>query len=149
MFLDLPDSVAEPREMVEAAEKIGLDVLCVTDHNSIRGAVEAKKHARSVEIVVGEEILTSEGEVLGLFLTEQIASGLTAGETIEVGTRRLIRIIALVQVDLPRALRVPQRRPIGANGAHLHDVALAAPAFGEHADPACGLFQQRLDLMVE
>jgi len=83
MFLDLPDSVAEPREMVEAAERRGLDVLCVTDHNSIRGATEAKKYAKSVEIVVGEEVLTSEGEVLGIFLTEEVPRGLTASETVD------------------------------------------------------------------
>jgi predicted metal-dependent phosphoesterase TrpH len=84
MFLDLPDSVAEPVEMVEAAERRGLDVLCVTDHNSVKGAVEAKKYARSVEIVIGEEILTSEGEILGLFLTEEIPRGLSASETIDL-----------------------------------------------------------------
>ncbi|MGD9962741.1 MAG: PHP domain-containing protein [Thermoplasmata archaeon] len=84
LFLEIPDSVSEPRDVVRAAEARRLDVLCVTDHNSIRGGLEARKHAKSVEIVVGEEVQTADGEVLGLFLNENVPSGLTAQETIDV-----------------------------------------------------------------
>ncbi len=84
LFLKVPDSVTEPRDLVRAAEAKGLDVLCVTDHNGIRGGLEARKHAKEVEVVVGEEVLTSEGEVLGLFLTEEVPAGLTAAETIDI-----------------------------------------------------------------
>ena len=61
LFLQIPDSVSEPRDVVRAAEAKKLDVLCVTDHNSIRGGLEAGKHARSVEVVVGEEVMTADG----------------------------------------------------------------------------------------
>lgn len=84
LFLKIPDSVSEPRDVVRAAEAKGLDVLCVTDHNSIKGGLEARKHARSVEVVVGEEVLTSDGEVLGLFLNEEVRPGLSAEETIDI-----------------------------------------------------------------
>jgi predicted metal-dependent phosphoesterase TrpH len=82
-FLRFPDSVSEPAEVIKAAERKGLNVLCVTDHNTIRGGVEAKKLASSVEIVVGEEINTSGGEVIGLFLTEGIKRDMSPEETID------------------------------------------------------------------
>ena len=84
LFLELPDCVSEPREVVEAAERRGLNVLCVTDHNSIRGGLEAQKYAKSVEVVVGEEILTADGELLGLFLSENVPKGLSVEETIDI-----------------------------------------------------------------
>lgn len=82
-FIKVPDSVSEPRDVVRAAEHKGLDVLCVTDHNSLRGALKAKQIASKVEVVLGEEIVTQGGEVLGLFLQEAIPPGLTAQETVE------------------------------------------------------------------
>jgi len=60
-----------------------MDVLCITDHNTIRGALEAKKIATSVDIVTGSEIATQDGELLGLFLTEDVPRGLRADETID------------------------------------------------------------------
>lgn len=82
-FLRFPDSISHPSEIVKMAERRHLDVLCVTDHNSIRGAVEAKKFATSVEIVTGSEVATLDGDLLGIFLTEDIPKGLPAEETID------------------------------------------------------------------
>ncbi len=84
LFLQIPDSVSEPRDVVRAAEAKNLDVLCVTDHNSTRGGFEARKHAKSVEVVVGEEVMTADGEVLGLFLNEDVPQGLSADETVDI-----------------------------------------------------------------
>jgi predicted metal-dependent phosphoesterase TrpH len=85
-FLRFPESVSEPRDVVCAGRKAGLSVVCVTDHNSIRGGVVAQQAAREfpgIEVVVGEEISTTEGEVIGLFLSEDIPKGLTAPEAID------------------------------------------------------------------
>jgi predicted metal-dependent phosphoesterase TrpH len=82
-FLRFPDSISHPSEIVKMAERRQLDVLCVTDHNSIRGAMEAKKFATSVEIVAGSEVATLDGDLLGIFLTEDIPKGLPAEETID------------------------------------------------------------------
>ncbi len=79
-----PESIAEPDMVVKAAKKKGLDVLCITDHNSITGALKAQKYARGlsgIEIVIGEEVSTAEGEMIGLFLRERIDPGLNAQET--------------------------------------------------------------------
>jgi len=84
LFIKLPDSISEPADLVKAADAKGLDILCVTDHNTVRGALEARKVPGKVEIVVGEEVGTSDGEVLGLFLTEDIRPGMSAAETIDV-----------------------------------------------------------------
>jgi len=84
LFLNLPDAITEPEEVVKAAEKAGLDVVCVTDHNSTKGGLKASKVKSKVEVVVGEEIGTRDGEILGLFLTEEVPRNLTAEETIDV-----------------------------------------------------------------
>lgn len=82
-YLSFPDSVTTPKKSVRVAKKIGLDLLCITDHNTIKGAVEAKKYDKDM-IVIGEEILSDDGEIIGLFLQEEIKPGLSAEETIEL-----------------------------------------------------------------
>ena len=82
-FIRFPDAVSDPVEVVRAAEKRGLDVVCVTDHDTIRGAKMAEKVAGNVEVIVGEEVSTADGEVIGLFVNEEIPRGLSAEETID------------------------------------------------------------------
>jgi predicted metal-dependent phosphoesterase TrpH len=83
-FLHFPESVTEPAKAVEAARKKKLDVLCITDHNTIQGAIIAKKHAVGVDVVIGEEISSTEGEILALFIQEEIKPDLGAPETIDL-----------------------------------------------------------------
>jgi hypothetical protein len=69
------DGQAEPEVMVKKAIKQGLLGIAVTDHNTIKGGLEAKKYETSdFEVVVGSEIMTDRGEVIGLFLSEEIKS---------------------------------------------------------------------------
>lgn len=85
-FLRFPESVADPCDVVKKAHSLGLKVISITDHNTIAGALkveECTKGYPDVEVVVGEEITTAEGEILGLYLTEEIPPGLPAQETIE------------------------------------------------------------------
>jgi predicted metal-dependent phosphoesterase TrpH len=60
----------------------GLDVLCVTDHNAIKGAVELAGHL-PCRVVVGEELRTHAGELIGLFLTERVPFGISPREAAE------------------------------------------------------------------
>ncbi len=79
-----PESISEPEMVVKTAIRKGLDVLCITDHNTITGALKVKKYAndlKDIEIVIGEEVSTTEGEMIGLFLQERIELGLSAEET--------------------------------------------------------------------
>jgi predicted metal-dependent phosphoesterase TrpH len=83
-FLHFPESVTEPAKAVEAARRKKLDILCITDHNTIKGAMIAKKHAAGVEVVIGEEISSTDGEILALFIQEEIKPKLGAPETIDL-----------------------------------------------------------------
>ncbi len=65
-----------------AAADAGLDVVCVTDHDTIEGALRLRELDLAFRVVVGEEIHTREGELIGLFLERAVPPGLTAGETI-------------------------------------------------------------------
>jgi predicted metal-dependent phosphoesterase TrpH len=61
-----------------------LDVIAITDHNTIEGALEAAvlAPAHEVEVIVGEEITSLQGHILGLFLTERVPPGLSGRETV-------------------------------------------------------------------
>jgi predicted metal-dependent phosphoesterase TrpH/glycosyltransferase involved in cell wall biosynthesis len=79
------DCAIEPAELVSYAEAIGLGAIAVTDHNAFGGALEAidEARARSLVVIPGEEIKTdTQGEVIGLFLSEEIPRGLPFAETI-------------------------------------------------------------------
>ncbi|OPY24279.1 MAG: error-prone DNA polymerase [Methanomethylovorans sp. PtaU1.Bin073] len=65
----------EPKTLVKIARKRGLDGIAVTDHDTIKGSVKAREYAeKSLEIIIGSEVMTSRGEVIGLFLSEEIKS---------------------------------------------------------------------------
>jgi len=72
-------------ELLDYAEAQGLGAIAVTDHNVFGGALEAVELARERRLVVipGEEVKTADqGEVIGLFLREEIPRGMSFGETI-------------------------------------------------------------------
>lgn len=72
-------------ELVEHAESIGLGGIAVTDHNVFGGALEAAELAegRDLIVIAGEEVKTdNQGEVIGLFLQEEIPRGMTFADTI-------------------------------------------------------------------
>ena len=84
-FLKFPESASNPEDVVKIAKQVGLSVLCITDHNSIAGALKAAEYAKDdpdIEVVIGEEVSTRDGEVIGLFLTEEIPMDLSAEKTI-------------------------------------------------------------------
>jgi predicted metal-dependent phosphoesterase TrpH len=69
------DGYVEPKMLVKIAAKRGLSGIAVTDHNTIKGGLEAKKYKTpEIDIIVGSEILTDRGEVIGLFLIDEIKS---------------------------------------------------------------------------
>jgi hypothetical protein len=72
-------------DLLDHAEAIGLGGIAVTDHNAFGGALEAVELARGRDLAVvpGEEIKTDDqGEVIGLFLREEIPRGLSFADTI-------------------------------------------------------------------
>ncbi|HTN80611.1 MAG TPA: PHP domain-containing protein [Acidimicrobiales bacterium] len=71
------DCTTTPDEIEEAVVACGIDVLCITDHNAIRGAIELSDRL-PCRVIVGEELRTHAGEVIGLFLTERVPFGASA-----------------------------------------------------------------------
>ena len=72
-------------DLLDHAEAEGLGAVAVTDHNVLGGALEAVELARGRDLVVipGEEVKTDgEGEVIGLFLSEEIPRGMSFAETV-------------------------------------------------------------------
>jgi hypothetical protein len=79
------DCRIDPVELVEHAEAIGLGAIAVTDHNAFDGAVEAAEAGaeRGLVVIEGEEIKTDgQGEVIGLFLSEEIPRGMSFADTL-------------------------------------------------------------------
>ncbi len=77
------DCATTPEELIAASLESGLEAIAITDHNTIAGALEVKKLAPdSLHVIVGEEIKTKQGEIIGLYLTDEIPKGLSAEETI-------------------------------------------------------------------
>lgn len=66
-----PDCLTSPASVVRWATLRRIDVLAITDHNTIAGA-QAVRQSAPFQVIVGEEISTPEGEVIGLFLREAI-----------------------------------------------------------------------------
>jgi predicted metal-dependent phosphoesterase TrpH len=107
------DSTTTPEELEQAVVESGLDVVCITDHNAIRGAVELAGRL-PCRVVVGEELRTHAGELIGLFLTERVPFGTPPREAAE----RIRAQGGVVYVPHPFD---PMRRNLA--GAALEDLA--------------------------
>lgn len=68
---------------IEAVQKSGIDCIAVTDHNEIAGALEMKKRA-PFRVIIGEEVRSRDGDIIGLFLKKKIPPKLSAYETIRL-----------------------------------------------------------------
>ncbi len=82
------DSVIGPQAFVDNCLRKGVTCIAVTDHNEIEGAfviekLAAERAAGKLKVVVGEEVKTAEGEIIGLFLKELVARGMSPEDTID------------------------------------------------------------------
>jgi predicted metal-dependent phosphoesterase TrpH len=79
------DCAVDPADLIMHATAIGLGAIAVTDHNVFGGALETSELARDHELVVipGEEVKTDgQGEVIGLFLREEVPRGMSFADTV-------------------------------------------------------------------
>ncbi len=90
------DSLTQPADLIAAARHKGIDRLIITDHNTIAGARAAQVLEPEL-IIIGEEIMTTRGEILASFVTEEIPAGITPQEAI----RRLKDQGAFISVSHP------------------------------------------------
>ena len=75
------DSISPPENIVHHCLKVGINCLAITDHNEISGAFEVQRIA-PFKVIIGEEILTNQGEIIGYLLKEKIPSRLSPEETV-------------------------------------------------------------------
>ena len=67
--------------VIERCQKVGINCIAIADHGTVEGALEMQRIA-PFKIIVAEEILTTYGEIMGMFLKESIPSGLSVEQTI-------------------------------------------------------------------
>lgn len=75
------DCTMSLEKIIARCLKVGINCLGVVDHNTIEGALKMKEIA-PFSIIVGEEVMTLEGEIIGFFLKEEIPSKLSVKETV-------------------------------------------------------------------
>lgn len=76
-----PDSNASLKSIIERCKRLGIGCIAVTDHNTIAGALRMQEIA-PFPVIVGEEVMSSAGEIIGYFIGEQIPRGLSPQEVV-------------------------------------------------------------------
>ena len=81
------DGRHSPEDVVDAAARLPrLDTLAITDHDCIEGAREAARYVKSsgaaLNVIVGEEVTSRDGHIVGLFLHELVSRDMSAQDTI-------------------------------------------------------------------
>ena len=92
------DSLSKAEDLAALARKRGLGKLIITDHNTIAAAAALQKKEPDF-VVVGEEILTTRGEILAVFVKEEVPKGLEPVEAF----RRLKDQGAFISLSHPYA----------------------------------------------
>ena len=86
MHTQYSDGQDSPAEVLEWAERVGLDVIAITDHDCIDGAeVAADLAARDgtrPDVIVGEEVSSLDGHILALFISRVVPPGMSAEDTV-------------------------------------------------------------------
>jgi predicted metal-dependent phosphoesterase TrpH len=76
------DCATDPEALLDHCIAEGLGAVAITDHNEISGALAAAALDKPITVIVGEEVMTTQGEVIGLFLREKIERGMSMADTI-------------------------------------------------------------------
>lgn len=90
------DCLSKFETIIRLCKQRNIDRIAITDHNTAEGALAMQKIAPDL-VIVGEEIMTTEGEILAYFVRESVPAGLTPVETI----RRLRDQGAIISVSHP------------------------------------------------
>ncbi len=77
------DGTASVREALEAAARARLDVVAITDHDEVRGSLEARAIANEfgIEVIPGSEVSTREGHLIVLFIDRNVPAGMSLLDT--------------------------------------------------------------------
>jgi predicted metal-dependent phosphoesterase TrpH len=90
------DSFLSPEKIIRIAKKRGLDGIAITDHNTIKGGMEAFKINRDkdFQVIVGAEMKTEYGDIIGLFLNEEIRTRMFEGVIEEIKSQNGLSVLA-------------------------------------------------------
>ncbi|MCH6269415.1 PHP domain-containing protein [Neobacillus citreus] len=78
------DSDLKLNNLYKVLKKNNIKGIAITDHNEIAGALKFKElYGDTLDVIVGEEIMTTQGEIIGLFLKEKIPANLSPEDTIK------------------------------------------------------------------
>ncbi len=100
------DALTSVETFARRYQQAGIDCVAVSDHNNIDGALAVRESA-AFRVIVSEEIKTTEGEIIGLFLQETIRKGLTPEDTVHAIRQQ--RGLVLVPHPYDRLRRSPLR----------------------------------------
>jgi predicted metal-dependent phosphoesterase TrpH len=122
--------------IIKRCEELKIDCIAIADHGTAEGGLEMQKIA-PFKVIVAEEVLTTQGEIMGLFLRETIPSGFTPAETV----RRIRDQGGLVNIPHPfetirgSALKQPYLDEIAAD-IDLIEVLNSRSPFPANSDKA-------------
>lgn len=144
------DCQTSPEEVARRCRSLGLQPVVLTDHDTIEGARALQK--QGIDVIVGQEITTADGELIGLFLESAVPAGLSAERAArevksqgglvylqhpydvrrrrlgEDAIERIANLIDVVEVWNGRSLAKDNRR-----AAELRSTLGAAPGVGSDA----------------
>jgi predicted metal-dependent phosphoesterase TrpH len=86
MHTTASDGWPTPQELVDHARATGLNVIAVTDHDTVEGALRAADYASGLskpQVVVGQEVSSRDGHIVGLFIERRIRPGMSAAATVD------------------------------------------------------------------
>ena len=101
------DATTTVRAILKQAADVHLDVIAITDHDEMRGAIEARKLAfqYGIEVIAGAEVSTKEGHLVALFIEELPPAGQSLVDTLAfIGKQGGIAIAAHPFNHLPHSL---------------------------------------------
>jgi hypothetical protein len=96
------DGTASVREALESAARAKLDVIAITDHDEVRGALEARAISTEygIQVISGAEVSTSEGHLIVLFIERNIPKGMSLINTL-ITVREMGGIAIVAHPDHP------------------------------------------------
>jgi Predicted metal-dependent phosphoesterases (PHP family) len=79
-----PDATTTVRGVLKQAADVGLDVVAITDHDEIRGSLEARELASQygIEAVTGAEVTSADGHIVALYIEELPPAGMSLDDTL-------------------------------------------------------------------
>jgi len=124
------DSEASVSEVLMEAERKGLDGLAITDHWTVKGAIEAMKKRGKLIIIPGQEIETKHGEILALGIKNKIRAKLSIQETIKrIHAQGGLAIVPHPTIPLFSVLNEEEMKTLPLDGIEVFSAITPIPGY--------------------